>query len=423
MKRMSILAVIIVVFTSCKNRENKRGEIHQDAVKVAQDVSINNFIDSDTLISYWDVQRKGANYFNEVPTKEWFESAAEANIKLVRLTYEKWEGEQKDFLLGNADNYKGIVENDFILLKKYLDIANEFDIKVVLTPLSLPGARYTQSNSGKKDGRLWTKDKYLPMALQFWTDLATKLKDHPAIIGYNLINEPFPELFYGKPNFWDANFLKWYETVKTSSGDLNRFNKMMVAAIRKVDGNMPIVIESGLYATPWAFEYLQLLEDDKIIYSFHMYEPYEYTTKKINEGKYTYPGKVKVPDPGGVFDMSESSLIEFLSPITNWTKTNDIPSNRIWVGEFGCDRTMPGATEYLGDLIDFFNHQQWHWAFYSFREDNWSSMDYELGTGRLFWKYWDYNEASTLHLHYKEIYEKDRDNKLWKLFKTEFEID
>lgn len=412
-----------MVFISCNDRERKGTGINQrDSIKVTRDFSIKNFIGGDTLISYWDVQRKGANYFNEVPTKEWFESAAEANIKLVRFTYEKWEGEQNDFLLGNADNYKGIVENDFIKLKKYLDIANEFDIKVVLTPLSLPGARYTQSNNGEKDGRLWTEDKYLPMAAQFWADLASRLKDHPAIIGYNLINEPFPELFHEKPNFWGANFLEWYKSVEGRPGDLNRFNKMMVKAIRKVDGNMPIVVESGLYATPWAFEYLQPLEDDKIIYSFHMYEPYEYTTKKINDGKYTYPGKVKVPDPGGVFDMNKPSLVAFLSPITDWAKTNNIPSNRIWVGEFGCDRTMPGATEYLGDLIDFFNEQQWHWAFYSFREDNWTSMDYELGTGRFFWKYWDYNEAGTLHLHYKEIYKKTKDNNLWKLFRTEFEL-
>ncbi|MOA59405.1 hypothetical protein D3C78_1840080 [compost metagenome] len=29
-----------------------------------------------------------------------------------------------------------------------------------------------------------------------------------------------------------------------------------------------------------------------------------------------------------------------------------------------------------------------HWAFYSFREDSWDGMDYELGTGKVPWRYW-----------------------------------
>ena len=64
-------------------------------------------------IAFWDQQQKGANYFNENPTREWFESAALSNIKFVRLTYEKWEGEERDFLIGDADKYKQIVEFDF----------------------------------------------------------------------------------------------------------------------------------------------------------------------------------------------------------------------------------------------------------------------------------------------------------------------
>ena len=49
-------------------------------------------------IAFWDAQQKGTNYFNAVPTREWFESAATANIKFVRLTHEKWKGAERDFL-------------------------------------------------------------------------------------------------------------------------------------------------------------------------------------------------------------------------------------------------------------------------------------------------------------------------------------
>ena len=35
-----------------------------------------------------------------------------------------------------------------------------------------------------------------------------------------------------------------------------------------------------------------------------------------------------------------------------------------------------------------FNELGWHWAFYSFREDSWTGMDYEIGPGPLGWAYW-----------------------------------
>lgn len=66
-------------------------------------------------IEFWNIQQKGTNFFNANPTKEWFESAAKANIKFVRFTFAKWESEQRDFLLGAADNY----------LSDCIDIFNE----------------------------------------------------------------------------------------------------------------------------------------------------------------------------------------------------------------------------------------------------------------------------------------------------------
>jgi len=59
------------------------------------------------------------------------------------------------------------------------------------------------------------------------------------------------------------------------------------------------------------------------------------------------------------------------------------------VGEFGCIRTQPGAVDWLKDVVSLIESREWHWAFYSFREDVWPAMDYELGTAKLHWSYWD----------------------------------
>ena len=104
-----------------------------------------------------------------------------------------------------------------------------------------------------------------------------------------------------------------------------------------------------------------------------------------------------------------------------WTKKHNVPSNRIWVSEFGCDRSIDGAEQYLADVIDVFNKNKWHWSFYAFREDVWPAMDYELGAGKVIHTYWGYQDSSLLHLNYAEIYSKNQDSGLWNVFKKEFE--
>src|SRR5205814_4553244 len=141
------------------------------------------------------------------------------------------------------------------------------------------------------------------------------------------------------------------------------------AAIRQVDKKTPIVLDSGFYADPWAFKYLRPIRDDNVLYSFHMAEPYELTTTFINKGRFTYPGKVVSGEGKDRIEKywDAKELDRFLQPIADWQKQYNIPSSRIFVGEFGCGRTTPGAATYLGDLINIFNKNHWHWAFYKFR--------------------------------------------------------
>lgn len=363
-------------------------------------------------IDWWNQQRIGANCFNEVPRAEWFEAASSAGIGLVRLTYDKWNGERRDFLLGDAGDYQGLVEADLAELRRVLDIAESNGIKIVLTPLSLPGSRNRQLNGMKRDPRLWTEEKYLRQAADFWADLAENLAGHSAIAAYNLLNEPHPEWFHGKQSFRGGGFAEWYESVNGTPGDLNRFNRTLTAAIRSADKDTPIVIESGLYATPWAFEYLEPLDDPAVIYSFHMYEPYDYTTRRINKGRFRYPDKLPPEMP---------PLDEFFQPVRQWAERHDIPSNRIFAAEFGCDRQAPGAEQYLAGLVKLFNREGWHWAFYAYREDVWQGMDYELGTGPPGEAYWKYQDARTLHRHYGEVYGRNAGNPLWKVLQHEFD--
>ncbi|MGI8784345.1 MAG: glycoside hydrolase family 5 protein [Acidobacteriota bacterium] len=350
---------------------------------------------NDEKIKFWDEQRKGANWFNDVPTRDWLEAAKEAGIDVVRLAPSTWKSEQKDFLIGNADHFDGLVEQDFIQLKEVLDQADAIGLKIVVTTLSLPGARYRQANGGKPDFRLWRDPRYLPQAALFWKQLAQRLKNHPAIVGYNILNEPVPERALGLRDPRTQDMMAWRAKVKNTPADLNRFNAKVVEAIREVDQETPVVIDCGWWAAAFAIEYLEPLRDDLVVYSIHMYEPYSYTNRKTNNGRFHYPGKVLVETDAGdetrqvEVNLSITELEKMLSPVVQWQKKHRIASNRIFVGEFGCNRTVSGAADYLSDLIKVFNQRNWHWAFFTFRQDSWDGMDYELGAkppGAAYWQ-------------------------------------
>lgn len=343
-----------------------------------------------STISYWDKQRKGANVFNASVTNELWQQASRANIELVRLAPDKWKGKQRDFLLGNADHFTGLVPEDLQRLKSVLADADKNGVKVVLTMLSLPGLRWKQLNNNRDDHRLWQEEIYQQQAIQFWRELALALRGNKAIVGYNIINEPHPEVTFGYQYLTAKDYPDYTKKVAGTLADLTIFYQKVVDAVREVDPHTPIILDVGMYADPRSFSYFQPVRGDNILYSFHMYEPYFYTNKKLNNGQYTYPGKLLIKSKSQPIYIDKYQLqSRYFRPIVAWQKRYQVPSSRIFAGEFGGNRATPGLQAYFSDLITIFNKQGWHWAFYSFREDTWDGMDYELGAKPLGAKYWE----------------------------------
>lgn len=323
---------------------------------------------------FWNHQQKGANIFNQIITREDVKAAKSYGVSFIRVAPDKFKGKERDFLIGNADNYVGLVPEDLETLKKILDMCAEEHMPVVLTMLSLPGSRWKQNNNDQDDSRLWKDDKFQKQAAQFWMDLAFQLRDHPALVGYNILNEPHPERI-DNPK---GTLLSTSETQDL----LFNFYQLTIDNIRSVDKDTPIILDSSSYGDPKAFQHLKTHQDPHILYSFHMYEPYHYTNHKTNQGQLTYPGKID----GYYWD--KQALKDYMAVVINFQKTHNIPSHQILVGEFGGNRRSKGLPQYFKDLTDIFKEQGWHFAFYAFREDTWDGMDYELGDKKLPWKHW-----------------------------------
>jgi endoglucanase len=364
-------------------------------------------------MAFWRTPRKGANLFNVVETTERFAAARTMGLEYIRLTPSKWKGSGRDFLLGDADNFKGIPPKDWSHLSQMLDNAAKHRLKVILVPLSLPGCRWRQQNGNTNDLRLWQDTTYHQQTAAFWQELARKLKGHPAVYGYNLLNEPTPEMVGKYGGFEEKDPMAWASKVRGTPADLNGFYKKIITAIREIDQDTPIVLDSAEYASPLAFPALERQNDSRILYSFHMYEPYSYTNFKENQGRFTYPGLIEHNgSPKEMWNIAKMRL--FLRRIRTWADANNVPPAQIMVGEFGVNRRVAGAERYVEDLVRLFNEYRWHWAFYSFREDEWEGMDYELGSGKLPAAYWYAQEKQ------KSVQMFRRGGPIWDVIQREF---
>ncbi|MTI45592.1 cellulase (glycosyl hydrolase family 5) [Roseibium hamelinense] len=345
------------------------------------------------LIQFWDTPQKGGNSFNaEPPDADYFEALADTGATWVRLAFSKWPGARRDFLIGSAGAYTGLEKADLETLRQVLDAAHGAGLKVVVVPLSLPGSRWSQQNDSQFDDRLWSDTAFADQAIQFWKDLADALKDHPAIAAYNLLNEPAPEKPTGLvENGRTADLQAWQTSHSGTPRDLPWLYERMIGAIREVDPVTPVMVDSGYYANPRALAaWPKKLTDERVLYAFHMYEPYAATSSPNmkRDTPLRYPGVVTDYDGKGL-TWTAHDVAAHIGKAYEWADRAGVPSNRIVAAEFGCMRRWQDCGAYLTDVMDALDKHNGHWAFYSFREDVWEGMDYELPQdfppGRFYW--------------------------------------
>ncbi len=310
-------------------------------------------------LTFWSVPRRGANFFHESLDAARFTAARAYGVELVRLSITELPSAQRDFLIGDADAYRGLVQPDLALVREALDLAHAADLRVVVTTLTLPGARWRQhARDDDPPPRLHTDPAAHAQAAAFWRDLAAALHGHPALVAYDLLNEPHPDPRDACPP-------------RGSPADLGALYDTLTRAIRTVDRLTPIIVEPGDDASPLSLACLTPSDDPRVLYSFHLYEPWELTTWRENPGRVAY---------GATADWDRARLDRALAAADAWAAIHHLPPSRLFLGEVGIDRRIPGAREYLRDALALASARRWHWAFYAFREDDWDGMDYELGT-------------------------------------------
>ena len=245
--------------------------------------------------------------------------------------------------------YRQWVDAELTDLDKVLDACRRYGILVVVDLHSPPGGRRPN-----KDLVMLHEPVYLDEFVSVWERIARRYKGHPAVWGYDLVNEPVQDepSAEGLPDYLGAQ-------VRAAK------------AIRAVDPDRPIIFEVDHWDSAEGFKYLEPVDIPKVVYQVHMYHPGQFTHQGIhgNPVGLRYPGEIG----GQVCD--KNTLRQHLAPVREFQLAYNV---HIYVGEFSAIRWAPdeSAFRYLRDCIDLFEEYGWDWSYHAYRErDGWSVED------------------------------------------------
>ena len=295
--------------------------------------------------------RRGVMLPQRDPTEEDFATLAEWGATLARYQMVRnWSavGDNRDL-----DEFRAWIDGKIdCLATVVLPCARKYGIKVVVDLHVTPGGR-----TEDREMAMFREKEFADAFVETWRRIATRLKGNAdAIYGYDLVNEP--------NQIGRAPFDYW------------TLQRRAAEAVREIDPDTAIVVESNDWDSPGAFAYLSPLRMDNVIYQVHCYRPMEFT----HQGVGGRPVGPVWPDPSKGWDRD--LIRRTMEPVREFQKRHGA---RIYVGEFSASTWAPGADAYLRDCIAVFEEFGWDWSYHAFREwGGWSVEHASEAPGRPF---------------------------------------
>jgi endoglucanase len=264
------------------------------------------------------------NFINEID----FKNISQMGANTVRLPF--------NYRLIEIKPYK-YDEQGLVYLEKSLNWANKYGLKVILDLHAAPGSQNHDWHSDS-DGRamFWKTPQLRDRACALWQLLSGRFKDKPALLGYDILNEPVLD--------------------KSKKAVLIKFYQDAVKAIRQTDKKNKIFLEGNTWATD--INGLKAVLSDNVSISIHSYVPLDYAFNFV-PGQ-SFPGK----SGGGVW--SEEVLLRHFSQYSKFAQKN---KTDIWVGEFGINWRggFYGEDKWLNSVLKAFKKFSFGYTYWTYK--------------------------------------------------------
>ncbi len=216
------------------------------------------------------------------------------------------------------------------------------------------------------DESVWSDAGAQDAWVEMWRYTAERYRDHPVVVGYDLMVEPNANDVVADE--WDPDV--FYAEYAGALADWNRLHPRIAAAIREVDPDTPILVEGMSYSSVDWIPYLKLPDVSRVVVAVHQYEPHDYTHAE-EPGGITYPGTMDSDQDGETEIFDRSWLVGLLETVDGFETAHSTP---VVINEFGTIRWRPGAATYLDDEMTLFEEHGWSHSYWVWTPD-WGPLD------------------------------------------------
>jgi hypothetical protein len=252
---------------------------------------------------------------------------------------------------------------------------NEAGISYVISLRSGPGRRdVAAEEAGGKPSTLWTNKQEQLMYAVMLKDLVKRYKDDTCFAGLDMVMEPDP--LY--KTMYEVSVSSFDSLMKSNNIDINAMYKFFIEEVRKVDSEIPLLVQGTAWSNPEYFRFTLKQQDEKIVYNVHIYTPYEFSHSEPENSR-SYPGTYENIISGKAYYDKNFLRNNVFSEVRKFQVENNVP---VLMGEFGLKLPQNGGIQYLNDISSIAKEYGWHYALWIFRTD--LTFNYER-MGKEYW--------------------------------------
>ncbi|MBX3313557.1 MAG: cellulase family glycosylhydrolase [Actinobacteria bacterium] len=176
--------------------------------------------------------------------------------------------------------------------------------------------------------------------IEAWTEVVQRFSDHPALLGYDLLNEPFGKIRSGEDLLSAA--------ARVEREQLTPMYQRLTDAISAIDPDHWVFIEPPNLASLGVATSLGRVDGPKVALYPHMYD------SNIESATYT---------PGGVIEYDPAFFSKWADAITTYTDSYPVP---MLVGEWGIARPeVPGMDAFVADSLETLDRVTSGWSVFN----------------------------------------------------------